>query len=246
MRKTARDMEQSLAESLKLVMREKHRLAIPVSPNRRLDAGAIGSLVADYPLQLFPAADERIMDTADFLMKNCLHKGGFFQDMIHSGINAYLTLMLAQTHLRAGDPRLLQIVVRGCRIRQPHRPVAGGHPSANRRRLHGGRPARLGRRRMGDADAQHVCAWRRRDRLVIGRGICREWLQAGVEAAFGPTLTPYGAIRVTVRCDEDGIEAAISADWYNESVRPEITVQIPGWKERQLVAPSYSCRLERR
>ncbi|MEO5961170.1 MAG: hypothetical protein ABIR80_18845, partial [Opitutaceae bacterium] len=41
--------------------------AIPASPKRRMDSGAVGSLVADYPLQLFPPGDPRIVKTADYL-----------------------------------------------------------------------------------------------------------------------------------------------------------------------------------
>jgi len=48
--------------------------------------------------------DERILKTADYLRDHSSHGGGFFQNMIHSGINAYLTLHLAQIQLRAGQP----------------------------------------------------------------------------------------------------------------------------------------------
>src|SRR5690606_32065977 len=84
------DIEASLAHAA----RRLSTAAMPASPYRRLDAGAIGSLVAGYPLQLFAADDPRLRETAGFLMRNCLVDGGFFQDIIHSGINAYLTLHL--------------------------------------------------------------------------------------------------------------------------------------------------------
>src|SRR6185295_11971596 len=98
------------AEFLKVIERSfpagPHRRfpgAIPASPRRRMDSGAVGSLVADYPLQLFGPGDERILKTADYLRDHSSHEGGFFQNMIHSGINAYLTLHLAQIRLRAGQ-----------------------------------------------------------------------------------------------------------------------------------------------
>jgi len=78
--------------------------AIPASPKRRMDSGAIGSIVADYPLQLFAPGDARILKTVEYLSDHSMFGGGFFQNMIHSGINAYLTLHLAQVRLRAGDP----------------------------------------------------------------------------------------------------------------------------------------------
>ncbi len=74
-----------------------------------MDPGAIGSLVAGYPLQLFAADDQRLLSTVDFLMEKCTFRGGFFQDVIHSGINAYLTLHMAQILLRAGDIRGLTL-----------------------------------------------------------------------------------------------------------------------------------------
>ena len=43
--------------------------------------------------------------TAEYLVENCLVKECFFQEMIHSGINIYMTLELAETYLRAGDLR---------------------------------------------------------------------------------------------------------------------------------------------
>src|SRR5690606_36768683 len=67
-------------------------------------------LAAGYPLQLFPPDDRRLADTVAYLMENCFVDGAFFQDMIHSGLNAYLTLHVAQVLLRAGDPRHFPIM----------------------------------------------------------------------------------------------------------------------------------------
>ena len=93
---------ESINQSLMQVEVRLKRPAIPASPYRRLDSGAIGSLAACYPLRVFKQNDPRILDTADFLMKNCLVHGGFFHDMTHSGINPYLTLHLAQALLGRG------------------------------------------------------------------------------------------------------------------------------------------------
>ena len=141
----ARAIEASLAS----IPQSRARGAIPAAPGRRLDAGAIGSMVADYPLQLYPPGETRLQLTAGFLMDRCFHNGGFFQEMIHSGINAYLTLDLAQTLLRAGDPRFAGLLRRVAGLASP----TGQWPEAihplTLRRLHGRRPARLGRRLNG-------------------------------------------------------------------------------------------------
>ena len=84
-----------------------------------MDAGAIGSMVADYPLQLYPPGEARMVKTLDFLIEHCFQRGGFFQEMIHSGINAYLTLDLAQSLLRKGDPRFVELIRRVAELASP-------------------------------------------------------------------------------------------------------------------------------
>ena len=93
------DIDRNLTRSAERLARP----AMPAAPTRRLDAGAIGSLVVGYPLQLCQEDDPRLLDTAAFLLDKCSVHGGFFQDMIHAGINPYLTLHLAQVLLRADD-----------------------------------------------------------------------------------------------------------------------------------------------
>src|ERR1043166_2379134 len=84
--------------------------AIPAAPDRRMDSGAVGSLVADFPLQLFAPNDPRIRRTVEWLLQHSFVRGGFFQNMIHSGINAYLTLHMAQVLLRADDERAHSLI----------------------------------------------------------------------------------------------------------------------------------------
>ncbi len=130
----------------------RDRGGVPASPNRRMDSGAIGSIVAGYPLQLWQAGDARLLGTADFLWCACTVDGGFFQDMIHSGINAYLTLHLAQVFLRRRSP-LPRLDAVGGPIGIAHRAVARGNPSTYARRMHGGWSTHLGFGRMGDDDS---------------------------------------------------------------------------------------------
>jgi hypothetical protein len=110
MDREAGDFEYSILRSLNAAVEETPSSAIPASPYRRMDAGAVGSMVADYPLQLFEPGDSRIMATCEWLMEHCFYGNGFFQEMIHSGINCYLTLALAQTLLRAGDARFRKLI----------------------------------------------------------------------------------------------------------------------------------------
>ncbi len=186
---------------------------IPASPLRRMDSGAVGSLVADYPLQLTPPGHPRIMATADYLLENCFVEDGFFQDMTHSGINAYLTLHIAQTLLRAGDPRWLDLVKTVARLASP----TGQWPEAIHPRLKSGC--------MGDgqhawASAEWVmmlrnCFLREEgDVLIAASGIFPEWLESGEEISFGPAPTAFGTATVTVTPKGGGkAETKVAGRW---------------------------------
>ena len=107
-----------------------------------------------YPVQLCAPDDPRLLDCVEFLLSRCFVNGAFYQDMIHSGLNAYLTLHVAQVLLRAGDPRYLELMDAVAALASP----TGQWPEAihprHRRRLHGRRPPCLGRCRVGADDAQ--------------------------------------------------------------------------------------------
>ena len=95
---------------------------------RRMDAGAVGSLVADYPLQITPPNNARIMNTMSYLMSHWSYGNAFFQDMIHSGIYIYLTLAMAQTFLRSQDTRYRDFFLNGLHKKFPcHSAPASGH-----------------------------------------------------------------------------------------------------------------------
>lgn len=217
--------------------------AIPASPKRRMDSGAVGNLVADYPLQLFAPGDERLRLTADYLRDHSSFEGGFFQNMIHSGINAYLTLHLAQVRLRAGDHdvawRLLDNVVG---LASP----TGQWPEAIHPKTKGGC--------MGDG--QHIwaacelammvrnCFVREEAarpgsgqpaRLVVGAGVRPEWWR-GQGATFGPTLTPFGPVTIHVAGVNGSATARIEGQWRGS--RPEIEIRLPGFTPQQRGAAS--------
>ncbi|MCS4504132.1 hypothetical protein NYO91_08590 [Arhodomonas aquaeolei] len=196
------------------------RPLIPASPYRRMDAGAVGALVAGYPLRLLPADDARLLGTADWLMDNARVHGGFFQDMIHSGINAYLTLHLAQVLMRAGDPRCHELMRAVAGLATP----TGQWPEAIHPRTLGGC--------MGDG--QHVWAaaeWlvylrdafvrEEGERLVLASGVPPQWFAAGEPMSFGPTPTRFGPVTVDIR-PATGHNGAVEVCWQAEwRRRPE-------------------------
>lgn len=214
-------------KSLRAVSERLGSSVMPASPYRRLDGGSIGSLVAGYPLQLWEPHDKRLLDTADFLMKEYFVDGGFFQEISHSGINAYLTLHIAQVLLRAGDPRFFDLVRAVADIAT----TTGQWPEAVHPRTHGGC--------MGDG--QHVWAaaeWvlmmrnlfvreeENPPRLILCSGIPSAWCSESEPLSFGPTLTAFGKISVNIETHSGKTTVSWQAVWHREE--PQIEVHLPG------------------
>jgi hypothetical protein len=223
-RDTADALSACIDHSIDQTAPNRDRIGVPASPHRRMDAGAIGSLAAGYPLALWEARDPRLLDTAQFLLDKCLVHGGFFQDMIHSGINPYLTLHLAQVLLRAGDRRQVDLVRAVAELAS----ATGQWPEAIHPRTHGGC--------MGDG--QHVWAsaewvsiirnWFVReegDHLVLGSGLPEAWLDGRKSMKLGPTVTPFGRITVEIESDGNQIQVRWSGKWHEQP--PMIEVRLP-------------------
>ncbi|MEI8350539.1 MAG: hypothetical protein WCI77_10365 [Candidatus Omnitrophota bacterium] len=234
-------MIESINQSLKQVDVRLKRPAMPASPYRRLDSGAIGSLVASYPLRVFKDNDPRILDTAEYLMKNCLVHGGFFHDMTHSGINPYLTLHLAQVFLRAGDPRYFSLMTAVAKLASP----TGQWPESIHPRTRGGC--------MGDG--QHVWAaaeWvmiirncfvrEEGDRLILCSGIPRAWLEENQTITFGPAPTSFGDIQISIKPQEQNILVQWHGEWFAKE--PPIDIQLPGFKNVRISPATNSLELK--
>ncbi|MBF0385474.1 MAG: hypothetical protein HQL27_06340 [Candidatus Omnitrophica bacterium] len=235
--KESQELLNSINQSLGKVSKRLQRLAIPASPYRRLDTGAIGSLVASYPLRVFGYNDQRVLDTAEFLMKNCLINGGFFHDMTHSGINPYLTLHLAQVLLRAGDTRYFDLMTAVANLATS----TGQWPEAIHPRTGGGC--------MGDG--QHVWAaaeWvlmirncfvrEEENRLILCSGIPRIWLDKDQTIYFGPAPTSFGDIRITIKPQGQKVLIEWKGNWFvNE---PPIDIQLPGFG-KIITSPGNHC-----
>jgi hypothetical protein len=215
---------------------------IPASPYRRLDAGAIGSLVADYPLQLTQPNDERITATVEAILRNHFFRGGFFQDMIHSGINAYLTLDVAQTLLRNGDDRYRDLIDAVAELASP----TGQWPEAIHPRTLGGC---MGDGQHGWAAGEWVMMIRNcfvreeQDRLIIGSGLFREWFNKDADLAFGPTHTPWGKLSVRIVTPQSNPMVIIDDHWHASA--PQIDVRVPGFQPMENVNPGSAVPLQR-
>lgn len=221
-------LSDSIDRSLRAVSRRIGRSAMPASPYRRLDSGAIGSLAAGYPLQLWESHDPRLLDTAAHLIKECLIDGGFFHDMIHSGINPYLTLHIAQVLLRASDCRFFDFMSAIASLATS----TGQWPEAIHPRIHGGC--------MGDG--QHVWAaaeWilmirncfvreEGKGHLVLCAGIPQHWCTQGASLFFGPAPTSFGSISVSVNSNREKITVTWDGIWHEDE--PHIEVRLGGYQ----------------
>ena len=203
------------------------RPAMPASPYRRLDAGAIGSLAFGYPTQLCTPNDPRLLDCVEFLLSRCFVNGAFYQDMIHSGLNAYLTLHVAQVLLRAGDPRYLDLMDAVAALASP----TGQWPEAIHPRTGGGC--------MGDG--HHVWAaaeWALMIRncfvreegecLILCAGIPARWLDQDIPIRFGPAPTACGVVSICIT-PAHGASPRVEwrGDWHHKA--PPIEIRLPGF-----------------
>lgn len=221
-------LENAIDSSLASCGERLGRPAMPAAPYRRLDAGAIGSIAAGYPLQLQAANDPRLEDCVRYLLDECFVDGAFFQDMIHSGQNAYLTLQVAQVLLRAGDPRYLELMDAVARLASP----TGQWPEAIHPQTGGGC--------MGDG--HHVWAageWvlmlrncflrEEGDSLVLAAGIPARWLESGEPITFGPAPTCFGTVSVSLEGAGSGrIALVLEADWHGDA--PPLVAALPGYR----------------
>jgi hypothetical protein len=238
----AGDFEKAVHRSLEGCSHRIGRPAMPASPYRRLDAGAIGSLAFGYPVQLCAPEDPRILDTVEFLLERCFVNGAFYQDMIHSGLNAYLTLHVAQVLLRAGDPRYLDLMDAVAALASP----TGQWPEAIHPRTGGGC--------MGDghhvwASAEwimmirHCFVREEGEGLVLCAGIPQRWLDQEAPIRFGPAPTSFGVVRLEITTGSNG---APRVDWLGDwhQGAPGIEIRMPGFEPVTVAPGVHSIVLE--
>jgi hypothetical protein len=222
---TATALLTAVEQSLEKTQNRRRRGGIPASPYRRMDAGAVGSLCAGYPLRIWPADDPRLTATVDFLLDRCFIDNAFFLDITHSGYNPYLTLHCAQVLLRAGDMRFLPIMERVAALASS----TGQWPEAVHPKTFGG----------CQGDGQHIWAaaewammiyhlfvWEEPDHLLLGRGIPPKWLSTETPLEIGPVHTGFGPITLSITPKPNQIEVAWKGEWRTEP--PGITVSLPG------------------
>ena len=217
---------------------------MPAAPYRRMDSGAVGSLAAGYPLKLFKPHDPRLSETTEYLLKNCFFDGGFFHDMTHSGINPYLSLHVAQVLLRAGDKRYFEVMTSVAQLASS----TGQWPEAIHPITKGGC--------MGDG--QHVWAaaeWilmirncfvreeESESKIILCSGVPEEWLVFGKKISFGPTLTTFGQISVSIEAQKNDVSVSFQGEWFDAI--PLIEIALPGFQKVSVNNGSATVILKR-
>jgi len=238
-------LQSSVAQSLDQWSDKYKSIAIPASPMRRMDAGAIGSVVTGYPLRLCPPDDPQLAGTVKYLTDQCFCHGGFFQDMIHSGINIYLTLQIAQTMLRTGERKFFDLMSTCATLATD----TGTWPEA----IH---PHTLGGC-MGDgnhawAAAEWVSLMRNcfvreeGDCLMIGTGIVHSWLTRQQSLSLGTAPTEFGPVTVTIQpMDKTGNQCSVTVegDWHDKT--PKICVCLPGFEKADMKPGSTMLKVSK-
>ncbi len=104
------DFKYHLTAAILQTFEKLGRPVLPCSPYRQMDSAAVGNLVAVSPLRLIAPSEPWVRTTADYLAEHHLHNGMFFQKIIHTGLNPYLSAQLARILMDLHDARWFSIL----------------------------------------------------------------------------------------------------------------------------------------
>ncbi len=233
----------AIDESINKVREEQGISTVPSSPYRRMDSSAVGILSAVYPLKIWEASDERIVNTVNYLMENDFVNGLFFHEIAHSGLNVYLSLHIAQVLLMNADPRYFDVAARAAEAASG----TGQWPEAVNPVTGGGC--------MGDGQHSWASAeWimmirnffvREENKvLVLCSGIPEHWLERGEPLGFGPAPTSFGVVDIKIFPGEGTVKIIVEADWRGHI--PEVEIRMPGYPVAELVPGQNTVHLTRK
>ncbi len=185
--------EHDLRAAMDAAMTRSGNMRLPTSPYRNMDSAGIGNLVAITPLDLFPSDCAWAKPTVDFLLQHNLHKGLFFQKIIHTGLNAYLSAQLAKTLIALDDSRFETILTALLDFAGP----TFTWPEAINPATRGGC--------MGDGDhgwaaaefvglVRDMLVREQGDALMLGAGIPRHWFKPNMRVEVNRASTRHGLI----------------------------------------------------
>jgi len=184
---------------------------VPAAPGRAMDSAAATVLAGVWPLGIFSASEPALRKTARWLLDHCMHDGGLFHDVVHSGVSPYLTCGLAQYRICRSDPGAAEHLDHLAANASP----AGGWPEA----YLPGRGGVMGDGEMAWAAASFAMLCRnlilREDgaTLHLFQGADARWW--GDEVVVEGAPTAFGPSRLHLR----GGELRLDADWREAPTR---------------------------
>ncbi|MEI7633584.1 MAG: hypothetical protein WCK47_04815 [bacterium] len=236
-RSYTRDLQESMSRDLE----HSERQVLPAAPHRRPDAGMIGNICAAHPLGLFPPLTTPwLRNTINFIRNHLFHDDGFYQQMIHSGVNSYLTMQMAECLLTMGDMGAFALMNYMLRLASP----TWCWPEAVNPRTMGGC--------MGDghhawASAEWILLMRNLvlcendGALEITRLLPAEWCRPGQRIAALRAPTHFGLVSVVIEFSEGSESLSLDAQW--RTPPSEIRWRLPA-AGRRVVHPEGKVRLE--
>ncbi len=187
------DYRGDVAASMDWAWKKCGRRGLPCSPYRSMDSAAIGNLVGISPLDVLDADEPWVEGTLAYLMENNLRDGMFFQRIVHTGLNPYLSAQLARVLMIRGDARWMEILQALLRRASP----TYTWPEALHPRMYGGC--------MGDGDhgwaaAEFVNLIRdmlvseRLSVLYLGQGVPAQWYRPGLKLEVAGAPSAHGTV----------------------------------------------------
>ena len=199
-------LRRAIEEAIAGVTRARGLKEIPAGPARGVDSGMIGSCAPWYPLQVLPPDDVRMRETLASLMSRYGLRGMFYQGFIHSGMNAYLTLQIAQAWLYAGEREkfweMFSTVARNASptLNYPEaiHPLTGGGAMGDGH--HGWAAAEVALA-LRSAFVNEIWSGESPVIVLLG-GIPRGWLMPGRRCAIRRAPVPGGIMSLLVECGD--------------------------------------------
>lgn len=192
------EYQTDLHQAMNLALEKSRSNILPSSPYRKPDSACIGNMAAASPLSIVPLDTPWLEATANYLYEKNLRHGLFFQKIIHTGLNPYLSVQLARVLLQKEDPRFYAILERLTALATS----TGTWPEAIHPKLTGGC--------MGDGDhgwsaaefinlIREMFVWENGTELVLGQGIPPQWMESGkpIWIDLAPTLWGMVSFRLT-------------------------------------------------
>ncbi|AXA35522.1 MAG: hypothetical protein D6691_01695 [Candidatus Hydrogenedentota bacterium] len=187
--------------------------ALPAAPGRPPDAGMIGNICAAYPLQLFSITETQwLRRTLEFIRNHLFHGDGFYQEMIHSGINSYLTMQVAQCLVQLKDEEAFRLIDYMLELASP----TWCWPEAIHPRTLGGC---MGDGHHGWAAAEWLLLMRgllieeADDELHLTRLLPKSWTCPGQSVSLQNAPTYFGKVQLRVEFFKGYSRINFDADW---------------------------------